>query len=65
MPGLRKNDPIPALAAHMREAGALDDQQDAAVKARAHQRVEEAYAFARASAYPDPSEMLQHVFVAA
>jgi pyruvate dehydrogenase E1 component alpha subunit len=62
---LRKHDPIPSLGAHMRERGVLDDSSDAAVRARAHQRVVDAYTFARESAYPTPTEALEHVFVTA
>jgi acetoin:2,6-dichlorophenolindophenol oxidoreductase subunit alpha len=62
---LRKQDPIPALGAHVRERGLLDDASDAAIRSRAHQRVAEAYTFARESAYPTLDEALLHVFVAA
>jgi TPP-dependent pyruvate/acetoin dehydrogenase alpha subunit len=62
---LRKQDPIPALGAHVRERGLLDDASDAAIRSRAHQRVAAAYAFARESAYPTLDEALLHVFVAA
>jgi pyruvate dehydrogenase E1 component alpha subunit len=62
---LRKHDPIPLLAGQMRERGLLDDTSDAAVRARAHQRVVDAYTFARDSAYPTPDEALEHVFVTA
>jgi acetoin:2,6-dichlorophenolindophenol oxidoreductase subunit alpha len=62
---LRKHDPIPMLGAHLRERGLLDDASDAAIRARAHRRVSEAYTFARESAYPAPDEALEHVFVAA
>jgi TPP-dependent pyruvate/acetoin dehydrogenase alpha subunit len=60
---LRRHDPIPALAEHLRRRKLLDDSKDAAIRSRAHQRVTEAYDFARASAYPDPGEAFQHVFV--
>jgi TPP-dependent pyruvate/acetoin dehydrogenase alpha subunit len=60
---LRKDDPIPALGAHLRMHGLLDDVTDATIRTRAHQRVTDAYAFARESAYPTPEEALQHVFV--
>ncbi len=63
VPELRKNDPIPALAQHLRQNGQLDDARDAGIKERAHKRVTDAYAFARQSPYPDASEALQHVFV--
>jgi TPP-dependent pyruvate/acetoin dehydrogenase alpha subunit len=60
---LRRHDPIPALGEHLRRRKLLDDSKDAAIRSRAHQRVTEAYDFARTSAYPDPAEALQHVFV--
>lgn len=60
---LRKHDPIPALAAHLRKRGLLDDRKDEEIRARAHQRVTAAYEFARSSAYPDPAEALERVFV--
>jgi len=62
---LRTHDPIPALAGHLRELGVLDNITDSRIRGRAQQRVADAFAYARASAYPDPSEALQHVFVAA
>jgi acetoin:2,6-dichlorophenolindophenol oxidoreductase subunit alpha len=61
---LRKHDPIPMLGAHLRERGLLDDTSDAAIGARVHRRVSEAYTFARESAYPTPDEALEHVFAA-
>jgi len=60
---LRKNDPIPVLAAQLRRMGLLDDAGEAAVAARVAGQVEAAYAFARASAYPQPEDALRHVFV--
>jgi TPP-dependent pyruvate/acetoin dehydrogenase alpha subunit len=62
---LRKRDPIPALAAHLRERGLLDESAENAIKARADQRVTQAYAFARESAYPAVEDALRDVFVAA
>jgi pyruvate dehydrogenase E1 component alpha subunit len=61
---LRKRDPIPRLAAYLRAVGQLDDTTDEAIHAHAHQRVAEAYAFARTSPYPEPFEAFQQVFVA-
>ncbi|MGH2882134.1 MAG: pyruvate dehydrogenase (acetyl-transferring) E1 component subunit alpha, partial [Solirubrobacteraceae bacterium] len=60
---LRGHDPIPKLAASMRERGALDDARDEKIKARAAQRVTAAYEFARESPLPVPAEALEHVFV--
>jgi pyruvate dehydrogenase E1 component alpha subunit len=59
---LRKNDPIPKLAAQLRSAGQMTDAEEAAIVARAKQRVADAFAFARKSDYPAPQEALQHVF---
>ncbi|HZV74467.1 MAG TPA: thiamine pyrophosphate-dependent dehydrogenase E1 component subunit alpha [Conexibacter sp.] len=60
---LRGKDPIPKLAAQLREQGALDDAADEQARARAHVRVTEAYEFARSSPYPDAEEALLSVFV--
>jgi len=60
---LRRDDPIPRLAARLRRDAVLDDATDAEIVARARARVKDAYAFARASAYPEPAEALRHVFV--
>ena len=60
---LREHDPIPKLAAAMREQGVLDDARDEKIKSRAEQRVTAAYEFARESPLPDPAEALDHVFV--
>ncbi len=62
VPNLRKNDPIPKLAVQLKSAGQLSEAEDAALVARAKQRVADAFAFARESAYPVPQEALQHVF---
>ena len=59
---LRKDDPIARLAKHLRTRGLLDDAGDAAIRDKVHQRVQQAYEFARQSPYPDPHEALQHVF---
>jgi pyruvate dehydrogenase E1 component alpha subunit len=59
---LRKDDPILRLAKHLRARGLLDDAADAAIRDKVHQRVQQAYDFARQSPYPDPRDALQHVF---
>jgi pyruvate dehydrogenase E1 component alpha subunit len=59
---LRKNDPIPRLAAQLRDAGMTQTDQDALV-ARVKAEVADAYRFAQTSPYPVPEEALQHVFV--
>jgi TPP-dependent pyruvate/acetoin dehydrogenase alpha subunit len=60
---LREHDPIPTLAAAMRERGVLDDARDEKIRSRAERRVTAAYEFARESPLPDPAEALEHVFV--
>ena len=59
---LRKNDPIPVLAQQLRALGALDDDQDAAMRQSVHERIQAAYDFARTSPYPEAEDALLHVF---
>ncbi|NKQ52399.1 thiamine pyrophosphate-dependent dehydrogenase E1 component subunit alpha [Amycolatopsis sp. K13G38] len=56
------HDPIPTYEEHLREAGVLDDAGVKDAKEEAVQRVEDAIAFARASAEPTPDTALDHVF---
>jgi len=60
---LRKNDPIPALASHLRASGALDDRKEAAIREKVHTQIRQAFDFARQSPYPQPREALEHVFI--
>ncbi|GAA4002480.1 pyruvate dehydrogenase (acetyl-transferring) E1 component subunit alpha [Comamonas faecalis] len=60
--GLRKNDPIPRLAEHLRRAGLLDDAADQALRQRVSARITEAYDYGRSSPYPKPEDALLHVF---
>jgi len=60
---LRKNDPIPALAASLRAAGLLAHRDHAVICERVRARIEHAFDFARESAYPDPGDALRDVFV--
>lgn len=59
---LRKNDPIPKLAAQLKRDGQMTDVEEAAIVARAKQRVADAFAFARKSDYPLPQDALADVF---
>jgi pyruvate dehydrogenase E1 component alpha subunit len=59
---LRQHDPIPALAAQLRAAGALDDAAEAALRHDAQQQVAAAFQFARDSAYPAADEATLHLF---
>jgi pyruvate dehydrogenase E1 component alpha subunit len=60
---LRRNDPIPKLAADLKGRGLMSEGDDAAIVARAKQRVTEAFDFARRSPLPAPQEALEDVFV--
>jgi acetoin:2,6-dichlorophenolindophenol oxidoreductase subunit alpha len=60
---LRKDDPIPRLAAHLKSLGLLDDGENEELVAATKQRVASAYEYARHSPYPEPEEALQHLFV--
>jgi len=62
---LRKNDPIPRLASTLKRLGHLTDADEAALVARAKQRVADAYDFARNSPYPAAQDALADVFVSA
>ncbi|HEX2530272.1 MAG TPA: thiamine pyrophosphate-dependent dehydrogenase E1 component subunit alpha [Burkholderiaceae bacterium] len=59
---LRKNDPIPKLAALLKSRDLLNDSGEAALVARAKQRVADAFDFARKSAYPAAQDALNDVF---
>lgn len=60
---LRRNDPIPKLAGVLQSLGMMTESAQAAIVARAKKRVADAFAFARASAYPAPQDALDDVFV--
>nr|WP_066172870.1 thiamine pyrophosphate-dependent dehydrogenase E1 component subunit alpha [Bacillus marinisedimentorum] len=60
---LRKNDPIQRLAKILTEEHGISEEEISAMEARAKQEVDEAYAFARESAYPAPEAALEDVFV--
>lgn len=59
---LRKFDPIPTLAAKLRRDWLLDDPKEAEIRARVHKRVDNAFEFARRSAFPQIQEALEQVF---
>ncbi len=60
---LKEKDPIPALRDRLMADGDFTEAEDADLTAGAHQRVDEAIAFARESDYPEPAEALEKVFV--
>jgi pyruvate dehydrogenase E1 component alpha subunit len=60
--GVQGRDPIPTYEAALRARGALDDDGVKDAQETAAQRVEDAIAFAKQSAEPDPASALDHVF---
>ncbi|AHB47356.1 acetoin:2,6-dichlorophenolindophenol oxidoreductase subunit alpha [Hyphomicrobium nitrativorans NL23] len=60
---LRARDPIPAFARRLQSEDALSDADLAAISDRARSKVDDAIGFARESAYPEPDEALDKVFV--
>jgi acetoin:2,6-dichlorophenolindophenol oxidoreductase subunit alpha len=59
---LRKHDPIPMMATFLRNRDLITEREDAAIVARARQRVAAAFEFARKSAYPAAEDALNDVF---
>jgi TPP-dependent pyruvate/acetoin dehydrogenase alpha subunit len=60
---LRRNDPIPRLAAELQRQGVMSEAEQAALRERVLGRVQAAFAFARQSDYPAPHKALHDVFV--
>ena len=55
-------DPIKHLAAHMRDAGVLSDEQDAEIQNKAQEEITAAVRFAEGSPYPTPDELYKDVY---
>ena len=60
----KARDPIKLLATHLREANLANDADLTAVETEVRGIVEDAYAFARNSPYPDPSTATEFVYAA-
>jgi acetoin:2,6-dichlorophenolindophenol oxidoreductase subunit alpha len=60
--GVEGRDPVPTYEAALRGRGVLDDDGVKDAHETAAERVEDAIAFARQSAEPDPASALDHVF---
>jgi pyruvate dehydrogenase E1 component alpha subunit len=58
----RRRDPIKVLADRMRAGGELDDARFEALDSEVKAEVEDAYAFAESSPYPDPSQLYTDVY---
>jgi pyruvate dehydrogenase E1 component alpha subunit len=56
------HDPIPRYEQRLREDGLLDDGRVERIRQQVTERVEDAVAYAKASAVPDPSGATDHVF---
>ena len=59
---LRENDPLDRLQKQLKKDG-ISETEISQIQERAKTAVQDAYDFARESAYPDVSEATQHVFV--
>jgi len=59
---LKERDPIPRLAASLREWGVLDEAADEALRAEVKTHVAESAARAEAHPEPDPATILRHVY---
>ncbi|HET8601652.1 MAG TPA: thiamine pyrophosphate-dependent dehydrogenase E1 component subunit alpha [Segeticoccus sp.] len=57
-----EDDPIPRYEKRLRQAGVLDDERVQQLRDEATSRVEDAIAFAKASAVPDPATATDYVF---
>ena len=57
-----EHDPIPRYESVLRDAGVLDDESIGEIAEEASNRVEDAVAFAKASAVPDPDTATAYVF---
>ena len=60
---LKARDPIPALARLLKEKNMMSVQEESDIVRRAHAAVNQAFAFARDSAYPTAQDALADVFV--
>jgi pyruvate dehydrogenase E1 component alpha subunit len=60
---LRKSDPIPKLAAMLKEKQFMTPAEETAITTNMHQLVDRAFEFARHSDYPSAHDALQDVFV--
>jgi 2-oxoisovalerate dehydrogenase E1 component alpha subunit len=59
---LKERDPIPRLAASLREWGVLDDAGEEALKAEVKTLIAESAARAEARPEPDATTILRHVY---
>ena len=59
---LREQDPIPAYAGKLQQEGLLTGELEQEIRTRVTARIDEAFEFARNSAYPEAEEAFQHVF---
>lgn len=58
----RAHDPIPMFRDRLKELGVLSEQQDREIRDRVKAQVNDATEFAEQAPYPDPSELMLHVY---
>ena len=58
----RTHDPIPAFRARLLAMGVLTEEQDKEIRDRVKAQVNDATEFAEQAPYPDPSELMLHVY---
>lgn len=59
---MRTHDPVACFGAQLKAQGILTDQEEAAIRARVQQDVDDAVAEAEAAAMPDPAMLLRYVY---
>ena len=60
----KARDPIARFEAHLKAQGLITDDEVAAIRAQVKRDLDEAVAFAEASAFPDPKDLLVDMFAA-
>ncbi|HUZ03157.1 MAG TPA: thiamine pyrophosphate-dependent dehydrogenase E1 component subunit alpha [Thermomicrobiaceae bacterium] len=58
----RAHDPIPMFRARLMELGVLSEQQEKEIRDRVKAQINDATEFAEQAPYPDPSELMLHVY---
>ncbi|HET9017858.1 MAG TPA: thiamine pyrophosphate-dependent dehydrogenase E1 component subunit alpha [Thermomicrobiaceae bacterium] len=58
----RAHDPVPMFRERLMDLGALSDVQDTEIRDRVKAQINDATDFAEQAPYPDPSELMRHVY---
>jgi 2-oxoisovalerate dehydrogenase E1 component alpha subunit len=59
---MKQNDPVARFAAYLKAEDVMDDQQEAEIRERIKQQVNEATVAAEAAPLPDPDTLMKHIF---